>query len=52
MYAIEVNYRHLSLIADFMTFNGSYRPFNRNGMEESSSPFMKMSFETTMKYLI
>lgn len=52
MYGIEVNYRHLSLIADFITFNGEYRAFNRIGMEESSSPFLKMSFETTMKYLI
>lgn len=35
-----------------MTFNGDYRAFNRIGMEESSSPFLKMSFETTMRYLI
>lgn len=52
MYGIEVNFRHLSLIADFITFNGDYRAFNRIGMEESSSPFLKMSFETTMKYLV
>jgi DNA-directed RNA polymerase I subunit RPA1 len=52
MYGIEVNYRHLSLISDFMTFNGDYRAFNRIGMQESSSPFLKMSFETTMKYLV
>lgn len=50
-YGISVDYRHLSLIADFMTFQGQYRPFNRIGMEESSSPFLKMSFETTMQYL-
>ena len=52
MYGIEVNYRHLSLIGDFITFNGEYRAFNRIGMQESSSPFLKMSFETTMKYLV
>ena len=52
MYGIEVDYRHLSLIGDFITFNGDYRAFNRIGMEESCSPFLKMSFETTMKYLI
>jgi len=52
MYGIEVNYRHLSLVADFITFNGEYRACNRIGMEEASSPFLKMSFETTMKYLI
>lgn len=52
VYGISVDPRHLSLIADFMTFNGGYRAFNRIGMEESSSPFLKMSFETTMKYLV
>ena len=52
MYGIAVDYRHLSLIGDFVTFNGDYRAFNRIGMEESSSPFLKMSFETTMKYLV
>ncbi len=52
VYGIAVDQRHLSLIADFVTFNGDYRAFNRQGMEESSSPFLKMSFETTMKYLV
>jgi len=52
VYGIAVDKRHLSLIADFMTFNGDYRAFNRIGMEESSSPFLKMSYETTMKYLV
>jgi len=52
VYGIAVDYRHLSLISDFVTFNGDYRAFNRQGMEESSSPFLKMSFETTMKYLV
>ena len=51
-YGISVDYRHLSLIGDFITYNGDYRAFNRIGMEESSSPFLKMSYETTMKYLI
>ncbi len=51
IYGIKIDYRHLSLIADFMTHNGEYRPFNRVGMEENASPFLKMSFETTMGYL-
>jgi DNA-directed RNA polymerase I subunit RPA1 len=51
-YGIEVDYRHLSLLGDFITYNGDYRAFNRIGMEESTSPFLKMSYETTMKYLI
>ena len=52
VYGIDVDYRHLSLICDFITYNGDYRAFNRIGMEESSSPFLKMSYETTLKYLI
>ena len=52
VYGIAVDYRHLSLVCDFITYNGDYRAFNRIGMEESSSPFLKMSYETTMKYLI
>ncbi len=51
VYGIAVDYRHLSLIADYMTFEGSYKPFNRIGIEGNSSPFQKMSFETTMHFL-
>lgn len=51
-YNITVDYRHLSLIADYMTFQGSYRSFNRIGMELASSPLLKVSFETSMGYLI
>ena len=28
-YGIHVDSRHLTLIADYMTFDGTYRPFNR-----------------------
>ena len=48
---IEVDYRHLSLVADFMTQNGTYKPFNRIGMQESSSPFLKASYETSTAFL-
>ncbi|TAQ83929.1 hypothetical protein B7494_g7741 [Chlorociboria aeruginascens] len=50
-HAIKVNHRHLSLIADFMTRGGGFSPFNRNGLRGSVSPFMKMSFETTVGFL-
>lgn len=50
-YGIGVDYRHLSLIADYMTFEGMYKPFNRIAMESSASPLQKMSFETTMTFL-
>ena len=50
-YGISVDARHLSLIADYMTHQGGYRPFNRGGMTHHSSPFLKMSFETSMNFL-
>ena len=50
-YGINVGYRHLSLIADYMTFHGGYRAFNRHGMEShKDSPLLNMSFETTTKF--
>jgi DNA-directed RNA polymerase I subunit RPA1 len=52
VYGIEVDARHLSLIADTMTFGGGFRPFNRIGIgEATSSPFLQMSFETTAGFL-
>jgi DNA-directed RNA polymerase I subunit RPA1 len=51
-YGISVNPRHLGLIADFMTFQGGYRPCNRMGINSSPSPFLKMSFETATTFLM
>jgi DNA-directed RNA polymerase I subunit RPA1 len=51
VYGIDVNPRHLSLIADFMTRTGSYLAMNRQGMHTCSSPFLQMSFETTTTFL-
>ncbi|RKF71919.1 DNA-directed RNA polymerase I subunit rpa1 [Golovinomyces cichoracearum] len=51
-HSINVDPRHLILIADFMTRGGEFTPFNRNGMKTSVSPFMKMSFETTVGFLV
>jgi DNA-directed RNA polymerase I subunit RPA1 len=50
-HGISVDHRHLNLIADFMTRGGGFSPFNRNGLQGSVSPFMKMSFETTVGFL-
>ncbi|KAF2272221.1 DNA-directed RNA polymeras-like protein I subunit [Westerdykella ornata] len=50
-HGISVDNRHLNLIADTMTKGGGFTPFNRNGMKGSVSPFMKMSFETTVGFL-
>ena len=53
VYGIAVDTRHLFLIADYMTAAGQYRPFNRQGMETATaSPLLKMTFETTVSYLI
>jgi DNA-directed RNA polymerase I subunit RPA1 len=49
-YGIEVNYRHLFLISDYMTHHGGYRACNRQGMENAASPLLQMSYETSMKF--
>ncbi|RCI08269.1 hypothetical protein L249_8353 [Ophiocordyceps polyrhachis-furcata BCC 54312] len=50
-HGIKVDNRHLNLIADYMTRNGSFTPFNRVGLQGNVSPFTKMSFETTVSCL-
>ncbi|KAK7227099.1 hypothetical protein V2G26_015102 [Clonostachys chloroleuca] len=50
-HGIKVDNRHLNLIADFMTRNGDFTPFNRMGLHGNVSPFTKMSFETTLSVL-
>lgn len=50
-YAITVLLRHLDLIGDVMTREGTYLAFNRQGMDLATSLFMKMSFETTCGFL-
>ncbi|KAI9815641.1 MAG: hypothetical protein M1832_005272 [Thelocarpon impressellum] len=50
-HSIAVNNRHLNLIADMMTRGGGFLPFNRNGLKSSVSPFLKMSFETTVGFM-
>jgi DNA-directed RNA polymerase I subunit RPA1 len=50
-YGIGVDVRHLSLIADFMTHQGGYRACNRMGIDSSTSPLLKMSFETAARFL-
>ena len=51
-YGISVDPRHLGLVADYMTFEGQYRPLNRIGMEGNTSPFLRMTFETSSKFLV
>ena len=50
-HSISVDMRHLNLIGDVMTRRGGFTPFNRTGLRSAVSPFMKMSFETTMGFV-
>ncbi|KAJ3763204.1 RNA polymerase I largest subunit [Lentinula raphanica] len=51
IYKIQVDRRHLELIADYMTFEGGYKPFNRKGISTNPSPLLKASYETTAAFL-
>lgn len=48
---IEVDPRHLSLVADYMCFEGVYKPLNRHSIRSNSSPLQQMTFETSYKFL-
>ena len=52
VYSIKVNKRHLGLIADYITFQGKYRSFSRVGISYCSSPILKMTYETTLQFLM
>lgn len=51
VYGIEVDPRHMSLVADAMTQAGGYNAMNRMGLRANASPLLKMSFETTFDFL-
>ncbi|XP_072949015.1 DNA-directed RNA polymerase I subunit RPA1 [Epargyreus clarus] len=51
VYGITVDPRHLSLVADYMTYNGIFEPMSRKGMEASTSPLQQMSFESSLIFL-
>lgn len=51
VYGITIDPRHLLLIADYMTYNGTYEPLSRKGMESSASPLQQMSFESSLNFL-
>jgi DNA-directed RNA polymerase I subunit RPA1 len=50
-YGIGVDFRHLYLVSDYMTLQGVITPMSRAGMQHNTSALLKMSFETTMKFL-
>ncbi|KAF5293076.1 hypothetical protein FQR65_LT11068 [Abscondita terminalis] len=51
VYGIVVDPRHLTLIADYMMFNGNFEPLSRKGLSSSSSPLQQMSFESSLSFL-
>lgn len=51
VYGITVDPRHLLLIADYMTYDGTFQPMNRKGIEASSSPLQQMSFESSLGFM-
>lgn len=48
---IEVDPRHLSLVADYMCFEGIYKPLNRHAICSNSSPLQQMTFETSYRFI-
>lgn len=52
VYGIAVDPRHLSLIADYMTYDGEFRPMSRIGMADISSALLQMSFESTSVFMV
>ncbi|KAF4522079.1 hypothetical protein B566_EDAN004063 [Ephemera danica] len=51
VYGITVDPRHLLLVADYMTIDGTYRPLNRSGITDNASPLQQMTFETAISFL-
>jgi len=50
---IAIDVRHIMLLADLMTFDGSIRGIVRTGItREKSSPFARAAFEETVKHLL
>ncbi|XP_045123262.1 DNA-directed RNA polymerase I subunit RPA1-like isoform X2 [Portunus trituberculatus] len=50
-YDIKVDFRHLTLLADYFTCEGVYKACSRQAMASSISPIQKMSFETCTQFL-
>ena len=50
-YGVTVDYRHLYLIGDYVTFGGGIKAMNRNWMSYNPSPLLRMTFETSVKYI-
>ena len=52
-YDIYINYRHFSILADFMTQRGKITPITRHGLDNSeNSPIRKATFEESVKQFL
>ena len=51
VYGVTVDYRHLYLIGDYLTFGGMVKAMNRIWMKYNPSPFLRMTFETSVKFI-
>ena len=52
-YGIYVNYRHISILCDYMTQKGILIPINRHGLKKTGrSPMRKSTFEESVKILL
>lgn len=51
MFFLQVDFRHLSLLADYFTCEGEYKACSRHALESALSPIQKMSFETCTNFL-
>lgn len=50
---LEVDQRHIMLVADLMTFSGNIRQIGRHGISgENSSVLVRAAFEVTVKHLL
>jgi len=51
-YGLDVSYRHMSLVADSMTYHGDLRPMTRKSMKSSTSPFLRITYEMAQRRMI
>ncbi|XP_055626867.1 DNA-directed RNA polymerase I subunit RPA1 [Toxorhynchites rutilus septentrionalis] len=51
VYGITINPRHLLLVADYMTVDGTFNSMSRKGMENNASPLQQISFESSIQFL-
>ncbi|XP_055531445.1 DNA-directed RNA polymerase I subunit RPA1 [Wyeomyia smithii] len=51
VYGITINPRHLLLVADYMTADGTFKSMSRKGMENNVSPLQQISFESSIQFL-